>query len=68
MNLSYIEKPKKILKRSVKELRNKSIPMVKVITALFFLGIHRVRDSKKLMFERGNFFELTLSFNNFKKT
>jgi hypothetical protein len=30
-NLSYIEKPKKILDRSVKELRNKSIPMVKVL-------------------------------------
>jgi hypothetical protein len=30
-NLSYIEKPKKILERSIKELRNKSIPMVKVL-------------------------------------
>jgi hypothetical protein len=30
-NLSNFEKPKKILERSAKELRNKSIPMVKVL-------------------------------------
>jgi hypothetical protein len=30
-NLSYLEKPKEILERSVKELRNKKIPMVKVL-------------------------------------
>jgi hypothetical protein len=30
-NLSYMEKPKEILEKSIKELRNKSIPMVKVL-------------------------------------
>jgi hypothetical protein len=30
-NLSYVEKPKEILEKSVKELRNKSMPMVKVL-------------------------------------
>jgi hypothetical protein len=30
-NLSYVEKPKKILERSIKELRNKKIPMVKIL-------------------------------------
>jgi hypothetical protein len=30
-NLSYTEKPKEILEMSVKELRNKSIPTVKVL-------------------------------------
>jgi hypothetical protein len=30
-NLSYIEKSKEILEKSVKELRNKRIPMVKVL-------------------------------------
>jgi hypothetical protein len=30
-NLSYVEKPVKILKRSVKELRNKKNPMVKIL-------------------------------------
>jgi predicted P-loop ATPase/GTPase len=30
-NLSYVEKLKEILEKSVKELRNKSIPMVKVL-------------------------------------
>jgi hypothetical protein len=30
-NLSYEEKPVKILEKSIKELRNKKIPMVKVL-------------------------------------
>jgi hypothetical protein len=30
-NLSYIEKLKEIFKRSIKELRNKKIPMVKIL-------------------------------------
>jgi hypothetical protein len=30
-NLSYVEKPIRILERSIKELRNKRIPMVKVL-------------------------------------
>jgi hypothetical protein len=30
-NLSHIEKPVKVIERSMKELRNKRIPMVKVL-------------------------------------
>jgi hypothetical protein len=30
-NLSYVEVPKKILEKSIKELRNKNIPMVKIL-------------------------------------
>jgi hypothetical protein len=30
-NLSYVEKPVKIIEWSVKELRNKKIPMVKIL-------------------------------------